>query len=130
MTGKSPKPTTTKKAVSPKKAASPTKTTSPKPAAPPKKRAASEVASVKPKKALSAYFIWLNEVGRKKIIAEKFGGVGSDVAAIAKAAGEIWKSMSEADKKPWDAKAAQDKLRHAEEMKTYVPSETSGPAKK
>jgi hypothetical protein len=74
--------------------------------------------------------IWLNAAGRKEIVAKQFGGKGSDVKGIAKAAGVAWKEMSEADKKPWNEKAEQDKLRHAKEMETYVPSEASGPAKK
>jgi len=72
----------------------------------------------------------LNEAGRKEIIAKQFNGDGKNVAAIAKAAGEVWKTMSAADKKKWDEKAAADKIRHAKEMESYVPSETSEPAKK
>jgi hypothetical protein len=79
---------------------------------------------------LSAYFIWLNEAGRKDIIAKQFGGSGKDVAAIAKAAGVAWGAMSDADKKQWKEKAEKDKIRHANEMKTYVPSESSEPKKK
>jgi len=79
---------------------------------------------------MGAYFIWLNEVGRKDIIAKQFGGSGKDVAAIAKAAGVAWGAMSDADKKPWNEKAEKDKERHANEMKTYVPSESSEPKKK
>merc|ERR1719217_290651 len=128
MTVKSPKPATTKTAVETTKKTV-KEATSPAPASP-KKRPASEAASVKPKKALSAYFIWLNEVGRKDIIAKQFGGSGKDVAAIAKAAGVAWGAMSDADKKPWNEKAEKDKERHANEMKTYVPSESSEPKKK
>merc|ERR1719377_361615 len=106
MTVKSPKPATTKTAVETKKTA-----TSPAPASPPKKSPASEAASVKPKKALSAYFIWLNEAGRKEIIAKQFGGSGKDVAAIAKAACVAWGAMSDADKKQWNEKAEKDKIR-------------------
>jgi hypothetical protein len=124
-----------KKAESPKKAPapapdSPKKSPSPPPkAASPAKRKAGET-SVKPKKAATAYFIWLNEVGRKKIIAEKFGGSGSNVAAISKEAGVLWGKMSEADKKPFQAKADKDKARYAKEMESYVPSEDDEPKKK
>merc|ERR1712139_224923 len=38
--------------------------------------------------------------------------------------------MSEAEKKPWQEKAEKDKIRYATAMESYVPSETSGPAKK
>merc|ERR1719316_370783 len=74
--------------------------------------------------------IWMNECGRKEIIATQFKGDGKNVAAIAKACGAAWSAMSEADKKPWNEKAEKDKLRHAKEMESYVPSETSGPVKK
>merc|ERR1712196_710642 len=76
------------------------------------------------------YFIWLNECGRQEIIAKQFGGSGKEVAKIAKAAGEVWKSMSDGDKKKWNEKAEKDKLRNAKEMESYVPSETSEPKKK
>jgi len=88
------------------------------------------VTDVKPKKAASAYFIWMNEVGRKEIIAKQFGGNGSKVTEIMKAAGAMWSSMSDADKKQWNEKAEKDKARHSKEMESYVPSETSEPKKK
>merc|ERR1712118_382086 len=100
------------------------------PAASPKKRPASEAASVKPKKAASAYFIWMNEVGRNEIIAKQFGGNASKVTEIMKACGATWSSMSDADKKQWNEKAEKDKERHSKEMESYVPSETSEPKKK
>merc|ERR1719440_1359758 len=126
MSAKSPKPTTTKTTLlgSPKSAkAAP---------ASPSKRSAAEMTTtdVKPKKAASAYFIWLTECGRKEIIAKQFGGNGSKVTEIMKAAGVAWKAMSDADKKKWNEKAEADKLRHGKEMESYVPSESSGPAKK
>jgi len=94
------------------------------------KRTASQVTDVKPKKAASAYFIWMNEVGRNEIIAKQFGGDKSKVTEIMKACGAMWSSMSDADKKQWNEKAEKDKERHANEMKTYVPSESSEPKKK
>ena len=97
----------------------------------PQKRTASAVldAKPKPKKARSAFFIWLFEVGRKEIIAEQFGGNGKDVAAIAKAASEKWGSMSAVDKKQWNDKAEKDKARYKEEMESYELSATSEPKK-
>jgi len=94
------------------------------------KRTAAEVTDVKPKKAMSAYMIWLNEAGRKEIIAKELKGDGSKVTQVMKFAGEWWKKMSDADKKKWNAKAEEDKVRHAKEMENYVPSETSGAPKK
>jgi hypothetical protein len=136
MSAKSPKPTTTTTktglATSPKKSTSVVKAPPAKsPAlASPVKRTAGQVTDVKPKKAASAYFIWMNEVGRKEIIAKQFGGNGSKVTEIMKAAGAMWSSMSDADKKQWNEKAEKDKARHSKEMESYVPSETSEPKKK
>merc|ERR1719326_2640205 len=45
-------------------------------------------------------------------------------------AGVMWGKMSDANNKKWNEKAEKDKLRHAKEMESYVPSETSGPATK
>jgi hypothetical protein len=72
----------------------------------------------------------LNEVGRKKSIAEKCGGNQSDVAAVARGAGELWGALSDADKKPYQALAEKDKARYAKEMESYVPSEDPEPKKK
>ena len=99
----------------------------------PQKRTASAVLDAKPepKKARSAFFIWLFEVGRKEIIAEQFGGRDSrkDVLAIAKAASEKWGSMSAVDKKQWNEKAEKDKARYKEEMESYELSAASEPKK-
>merc|ERR1711918_313799 len=86
--------------------------------------------SEKPKKAAPAYMIWLNEAGRKTIIAGLPEADKKKVAIVAKAAGEKWKSMSEAEKKPWEEKAVKDKARWTAEMANYVPSEDSEPKKK
>lgn len=94
------------------------------------KRASSEMTDTKPKRAATAYFIWMGECGRQEIITKQFNGNKSDVTKIMKACGAAWSAMSDADKKPWNEKAEKDKLRHAKEMESYVPSETSGPVKK
>ena len=97
----------------------------------PQKRTASAVLDAKPepKKARSAFFIWLFEVGRKEIIAKQFGGSGKDVTAIAKAAGVKWGSMSDVDKKQWNEKAEKDKARYNKEMESYELSAKSEPKK-
>jgi hypothetical protein len=67
-----------------------------------------------PKRAMSAYFVWMGE-NRAKIIAEhKLDS--SKVAEVAKKAGEIWGSMTDAQKAPFTAKAEKDKARYAMEM--------------
>jgi hypothetical protein len=86
--------------------------------------------SVKPKKATTAYFAWLNGPGRKDVIAKQFNGSGSNVAAVVKACGVIWGKMSDKEKAPFVAIAEKDKARYLKEMETYVPSETDEPKKK
>merc|ERR1719389_1395206 len=67
-----------------------------------------------PKRASSAYMIWVNET-RAKIIAEHKLDA-SKVAEVAKKAGEIWGTMTDAQKAPFAAKAEKDKARYAQEM--------------
>ncbi|CEF65660.1 FACT complex subunit SSRP1 [Strongyloides ratti] len=66
-----------------------------------------------PKKALSAYFLWLND-NRNTI---KKPGMG--VADVAKAAGLIWRGMEAEDKAKWEKKAEDDKRRYASELEIY-----------
>uniref|UniRef100_A0A0K0F968 FACT complex subunit SSRP1 (inferred by orthology to a human protein) n=2 Tax=Strongyloides TaxID=6247 RepID=A0A0K0F968_STRVS len=66
-----------------------------------------------PKKALSAYFLWLND-NRETI---KKPGMG--VADVAKAAGLIWREMRAEDKAKWEKKAEDDKRRYASELENY-----------
>jgi REP element-mobilizing transposase RayT len=67
-----------------------------------------------PKKASTAYFIFMGE-NRAKIIAEHTLD-SSKVAEVAKKAGEIWGTMTDAQKAPFTAKAEKDKARYAQEM--------------
>jgi hypothetical protein len=67
-----------------------------------------------PKRPQSAYFLWLN-ANRAKIIAEHKLDAGK-VAEVAKKAGEIWGTMTDAQKAPFTAKAEKDKARYAQEM--------------
>ncbi|KAF2280266.1 uncharacterized protein EI97DRAFT_455174 [Westerdykella ornata] len=68
-----------------------------------------------PKRGLSAYMFFANEQ-REKVREEnpgiKFGEVG-------KLLGEKWKSLSEKQRAPYDAKAAADKKRYEEEKAAY-----------
>jgi len=69
-----------------------------------------------PKRAQTAYFLWMNE-NRSKITKP-----GMSVADVAKEGGAQWKAMSEADKKPWEEKAKKDKERYEKEMAEYKAS--------
>jgi hypothetical protein len=69
-----------------------------------------------PKRGLSAYMFFANEQ-RDKVREDnpgiKFGEVGKKL-------GEQWKSLSEKDKEPYDAKAKADKQRYEEEKAAYT----------
>ncbi|CAD5214755.1 unnamed protein product [Bursaphelenchus xylophilus] len=61
-----------------------------------------------PKKALSAYFLWLKENRAR------FAKPGMKVGDVAKAAAEEWRSLD--DKAEWNKKAEEDKIRYREEL--------------
>lgn len=69
----------------------------------------------KPKRARSAYMFFCQEE-RLKIVKQNPGISAPDVL---RACGAAWQALSEAQKKPWQAKQEQDKIRAASEMKKY-----------
>lgn len=74
--------------------------------------------------------LWLSDT-RDQIKREN---PGISVTDLAKKAGEMWKELK--DKSKWEEKAAKDKQRYLDQMKSYKPSADSGddqnakPAKK
>jgi len=69
-----------------------------------------------PKKAGTAYMIWLNKT--RSTIAKP----GMSVTDVAKKGGELWRKMTENDKKPFEKEAAKDKERYQREMSKYKGS--------
>lgn len=67
------------------------------------------------KRPLSSYFIWIND--NRESITAKMGGKPS-TGDITKKCAEVWRGLSEADKKPWDDKAKKLK----EEFEAYKAS--------
>ncbi|XP_011294018.1 high mobility group protein D [Musca domestica] len=67
----------------------------------------------KPKRPLSAYFLWLNSA-REQIKREN---PGIKVTEIAKKGGEIWRSMK--DKSEWEAKAVKAKEEYEVAMREF-----------
>lgn len=67
----------------------------------------------KPKRPLSAYFLWLGE-NREQI---KRDNPGMKVTEIAKRAGELWRGLE--DKREWEQKAAEAKDRYAKLIAEY-----------
>ena len=79
-----------------------------------------------PKKALSAYFIFLAEK-REEITASLVDGDEElsgrkRVTKTTKIAGEMWGKLSDDEKEPYKQKSTEDKQRYLEEMESYEPS--------
>ena len=64
-----------------------------------------------PKRALTAYFLWLQE--NREAIKKP----GMSATAVAKAAGAAWREMT--DKSKWEKKAEEDKKRYDREITEY-----------
>jgi len=70
----------------------------------------------KPKRPASAFFVFMEEF-RKQYAKEHPNNKA--VSAVGKAGGEKWKSMSEADKAPYVAKAEKRKTEYNKTMQAY-----------
>ncbi|XP_010536479.1 PREDICTED: high mobility group B protein 2-like [Tarenaya hassleriana] len=70
----------------------------------------------KPKRPASAFFVFMEEF-REQF--KKDHPKNKSVAAVGKAAGNKWKSMSEAEKAPYVAKAEKRKQEYEKNMKAY-----------
>jgi len=87
---------------------------------PPKKKAkggkAKKVDDGKPKRPMSAYFLWMNEVGRKSA-KEKYPE--APITEVSKRCGEEWKAMDEATKKTWEKKQVEAKKQFEIDMEEW-----------
>ncbi|KAH6837190.1 high mobility group B1 [Perilla frutescens var. hirtella] len=70
----------------------------------------------KPKRPPSAFFVFLEEF---RITFKKENPNVKAVSAVGKAGGEKWKSLSEAEKAPYEAKAAKRKAEYEKLMNAY-----------
>ncbi|GFE55463.1 high mobility group protein [Babesia ovis] len=70
-----------------------------------------------PKRALSSYMFFAKEK-RVEIIA-KHPEIAKDVAAVGKMIGSAWNALSEAEKKPYEKKADEDRARYEREKAEY-----------
>jgi len=80
----------------------------------------------KPKRAPSAFFVFMDEF--RKEFKEK-NPKNKSVAAVGKAAGERWKSLSESDKAPYVAKANKLKGEYNKAIAAYNKGESTAAAK-
>merc|ERR1719228_2773491 len=69
-----------------------------------------------PKRSQSAYFIWMNEVGRPAFTK---ANPDADIGTVGKALGEQWKSMSEEDKQTFKDKAEKAKKKYEIAVEKY-----------
>jgi len=77
-----------------------------------------------PKRAQSAYFLFCGD--RRPGVMEKMKKDGKvDVTAVSKELGEVWRNMSEKDKKPFVKMAKKDKERYTKEKEEYEQSKVS-----
>ncbi|KAJ6822345.1 HMG1/2-like protein [Iris pallida] len=76
----------------------------------------------KPKRPPSAFFVFLEEF--RKIYKQDHPNVKA-VSAVGKAGGEKWKSLSAAEKAPYEAKAAKRKSEYEKQMSAYNKKQES-----
>merc|ERR1719228_40903 len=69
-----------------------------------------------PKRSQSAYFIWMNEVGRPAFTK---ANPDADIGTIGKALGEQWKGMSNKTKEPFQIKAEKAKKKYEAALEKY-----------
>ncbi|XP_062194502.1 HMG1/2-like protein [Phragmites australis] len=79
----------------------------------------------KPKRPPSAFFVFME--GFRKDYKEKHPNV-KQVSVIGKAGGDKWKSLSDAEKAPFVAKAEKLKAEYNKKMGTYNKKPSGGPA--
>ncbi len=78
----------------------------------------------KPKRPASAFFVFMEEFREHY---KKDHPKNKSVAAVGKAGGEKWKSMSDADKAPYVAKAEKRKADYEKELKNYNKRQAEAP---
>ncbi|XP_044474884.1 high mobility group B protein 2-like [Mangifera indica] len=78
----------------------------------------------KPKRPASAFFVFMEEFREQY---KKDHPKNKSVAAVGKAGGEKWKSMSDADKAPYVAKAEKRKSDYEKELKNYNKRQAEAP---
>ncbi|KAL4271607.1 hypothetical protein GQ457_13G000170 [Hibiscus cannabinus] len=78
----------------------------------------------KPKRPASAFFVFMEEFREQY---KKDHPKNKSVAAVGKAGGDKWKSLSDAEKAPFVAKAEKRKVEYEKNMKAYNKRQAEGP---
>ncbi|XWS26019.1 hypothetical protein CRYUN_Cryun27aG0117800 [Craigia yunnanensis] len=78
----------------------------------------------KPKRPASAFFVFMEEFREQY---KKDHPKNKSVAAVGKAGGDKWKSLSEAEKRPFVDRAEKRKAEYEKNMKAYNKRQAEGP---
>ncbi|KAE8654089.1 HMG1/2-like protein [Hibiscus syriacus] len=78
----------------------------------------------KPKRPASAFFVFMEDFREQY---KKEHPKNKSVAAVGKAGGDKWKSLSETEKAPYVAKAEKRKAEYEKNMKAYNKRQAEGP---
>ncbi|KAE8720681.1 HMG1/2-like protein [Hibiscus syriacus] len=78
----------------------------------------------KPKRPASAFFVFMEEF---RVQYKEEHPKNKSVAAVGKAGGDKWKSLSEAEKRPYVDKAEKRKAEYEKNMKAYNKRQAEGP---
>ncbi|XP_038715542.1 high mobility group B protein 3-like [Tripterygium wilfordii] len=78
----------------------------------------------KPKRPASAFFVFMEDFRETY---KKEHPKNKSVAAVGKAGGDKWKSLSEAEKAPYVAKAVKRKAEYEKNMKAFNKRQAEGP---
>ncbi|KAL7754267.1 Non-histone chromosomal protein 6 [Sorochytrium milnesiophthora] len=74
-----------------------------------------------PKRPSTAFFVFSADK-RNEV---KQANPGATVGTIAKVLGDMWKKLTEEEKKPYNERAAQDKVRYEQDMQAYNEAKAS-----
>ncbi|KAJ4830967.1 hypothetical protein Tsubulata_049611 [Turnera subulata] len=78
----------------------------------------------KPKRPASAFFVFMEEFREQY---KREHPKNKSVAAVGKAGGDKWKSLTEDEKKPYVAKADKRKVEYEKQMRAYNKQQVEGP---
>ena len=70
-----------------------------------------------PKRPMSAYFLWMNEVGRASV---KEKNPGASITEVSKKCGEEWRAMGDAEKKKYETMQEEAKKKFEVDMKEWM----------
>ena len=70
-----------------------------------------------PKRPMSAYFLWMNEVGRAGV---KEKNPGASITEVSKMCGEEWRALGDAEKKKYERMQEEAKKKFEVDMKEWL----------